>query len=474
MSSTRTGDIGSPPSHDKRGWMKSVLDVDVPDQSAGMQAKEPKGNDPAHADDEPQAKGFFDGIKDSVVKFVKDHDLDELPIAGIDQLKHAFGSDASPDMAKNSDEKVLAALKDLADGTASLKKLGFDTKALEARHDELVGYESKAAALAGDEPRFKAFEKIKTQAREALGQAEELTKQLKSVMGDSKDPPTDEQKSAVYKKALEDLYGLSIEVAPGMTNTHFDKMFDMFGSVPKEQTKTGSLKKLLYSKTGGGVYYGADAKIEMGDFGTGQDEKDNTDDYEIDGKKVEVNAHDVTALHEIGHAVDHEHKLSDGALGKSGGGGWKIENAGSVTSTFVAYLKSSAGLSDKCTEQDLTTAVSLALRKGETGKLDTISPDDWQKIIPFLTDKCLKQRPDAKPWFAPAVVVGDRGYMQSTSSQWFSYEANARVTIKVNDYQWRSPKECFAELYAITWLKKKKPPAGVDASFKEYMWNDGA
>ena len=35
----------------------------------------------------------------------------------------------------------------------------------------------------------------------------------------------------------------------------------------------------------------------------------------------------------------------------------------------------------------------------------------------------------------------------------------ARAPTKVNNYQWRAPGEWFAEVYAISWLSKKKPPA---------------
>ncbi len=462
---------------DKRSWIKSVLGVELAGGSQGdaPQAKGPAQGGTDDGEDAPNARlpGFLGTIQDGVTSGVKA--IGEVAstvshAVGIDQVAYALGASASSGMAKDSDKDVLAALKGLADGIADLKKAGFDTKQLEARHKELSDYEVAATKFDTDDKRFKAFDKIKKQAGEALDQSKELLKQLKAVMGESKDPPTDEQKAAVYKKSIEDLYKISIEVAPGMTNTHFDKMFDMFASVPKDHVKQDSLKKLLYSKTGGGLYYSSSGKIEMGDFGAA----DGEEDYEIGGKTVKANSHDVTALHEVGHAVDQEHGLMSSNKDKAGCGGWKDENASSVTTTFVAHLKTNGGFSETVTQEMLTNAVNAALTSGDTTQPDGFPDDDWQKIIGFLVDKCLRQRPGQSPWFKDAIVVGDRGYTQSSTKQWYSYLASSRTSTLVNKYQWRSPPEWFAEVYAITWLKKKKPPSAVDSSVAKYMWQEGS
>jgi hypothetical protein len=41
----------------------------------------------------------------------------------------------------------------------------------------------------------------------------------------------------------------------------------------------------------------------------------------------------------------------------------------------------------------------------------------------------------------------------------------------VRDYQFRSPAEWFAELYAYTWYNKKKAPTGVDKAVTKYMFS---
>jgi hypothetical protein len=67
------------------------------------------------------------------------------------------------------------------------------------------------------------------------------------------------------------------------------------------------------------------------------------------------------------------------------------------------------------------------------------------------------------------VDVDGRSFVESYDQEWWSYEYAARAPTRVNNYQWRSPAEWFAEVYAITWLSKRKPPSGVDAAIAAYL-----
>jgi len=205
----------------------------------------------------------------------------------------------------------------------------------------------------------------------------------------------------------------------------------------------------------------------MGNFGDASREED----YEIGGKTVKANSFNVTTLHEIGHSVDYKNGIMTSNQSKPGAGGWKLEGLAKVTEVMVAELKKSAAPSDKVTDEMLTTVVNTALSAGTTTQPNDIEDADWQKILPFLGSHCIPIRDKSQPYFSDSpVVIGDRAYTES-QGQWWSYASGARSATKVNLYQWRSPPEWFAEVYAITWLKKQKPPSGVDAAIAKFCWN---
>ncbi|MBV8914712.1 MAG: hypothetical protein JOZ05_16930, partial [Acetobacteraceae bacterium] len=300
--------------------------------------------------------------------------------------------------------------------------------------------------------------------------AQALSKSAKDVMGASKDNPNADQKNRIYKKALEDQYGIQVTIPPGMTNTHLDRTFDMFGSVPQGDAKQDKLKKLTYVKdgmAGSGSYNRTTFEIKMGDFGDASGEEN----YQVDGTVLPANSFDVTTLHEIGHAVDNKNSFMKNNGSKPGCGGWEAQDVDKVTAAYLPECKSTARPSDKVTDDMLKQVIKAALSAGTTAKPDEIGNEDWTKIVDFLTKKCLPIRAASKPWFKSSqVVVGGKVYQEAYSNQWWSYDAGARGTTKVNSYQWRAPGEWFAEVYAISWLKKTKPPSGVDASAAAFMW----
>ena len=442
MSSTTT---------EQNNWVKRVLGFDSEALLAGQdQGKEhdPSGAHQSEALGQEQAKGgFFDFIKQKVGETVGTRP--PLP----------------------TDKDLAKALEDLDEQIEAVKALGFDTKRLEEDRWDCAWSGDKAEKLEGD-ARTQALTRVKTRVANVMSHAKSLADSSKSVMGDSKDPPTKEQKSAIYQKAIEDHYGIKIENTAG-TNMHLDRVFDMFGTVPLADANQDKLKKLLYLPTisaGGGAYNTVQLAIKMGDFG----DASRSEGYEIDGKVLDANSFDVTTLHEIGHAVDNKHGIMTNSsnYSKAGCGGWGSESVVKITTVFLEEMKKTAGLSKGVDEGALTTAISTALSAGTTAKPDAIAQPDWEKALKFLTEKCLAIRAANSPWFKNQVIVGGRVYQDSGGGEWWSYSSAARESTKVNRYQWRSPFEWFAEIYAITWLKKMKPPAGVDQAAAQYMWND--
>jgi hypothetical protein len=469
-------------SEEKRNWLKAALGFDI--GKIG-------GADAGEASEGRRARRGKDGVEDSSED---SSDESKAPETTPEPPSNGSSTDTPPVEAKGpgngaepgggpqttapgggpgSDPDVDSLINQVSQEAEALKKLGFDVTQMKADIADLTKSATKAKAITDDPARQKALEGIKKRAEEALEHAQTLSKSVKSIMADSKGNPSDDQKSAAYKKAIEDLYGLNIKVPDGFKNTHFDKIFDMCGTVPKDHVKQDDLKKLTYSAAkadkGSGAYAASSAEIEMGDFGKAK----GSEDYEIDGKKIPANSFNVTTLHEIGHAVDEKNGIMSKNQGKDGCGGWQPHKIGDIADAFVTELKKTVKVSKKVTDPMLRQVVLAALRDGTTTQLDAIENDDWQKLIGFLTDKCLAVREDADPWFASSqVVVGGRVYQEAYGGEWYSYTYAARGKTKVNDYQWRSPAEWFAEVYAISWLAKKPPPAGVDAAVLPFMWKE--
>jgi hypothetical protein len=439
---------------EQNDWVTKLLGISISVRDGGA-AEDAKPDATAGADgvSKPAAmKGFLDRFRPG---------------------KKAGKSPAPQTVTMPRDKELAKKLKTLTDAIAEVGGSGFDTKQMLADADDLGKQLVKAEAEADATKRQAAVKSLGTRVDEELEHVRALAKSAKEVMGKSKDKPNAGQKSAIYKKALKDYYGLDIEVPPGMTNTHFDKMFDMFGTVPKSHTKQDKLKKLKYSTDDiGGVFYYADCKIEMGNFGDAtRDESDPSSAYELDGKQVEANSFNVTALHEIGHSVDYKNRIMDANQAKDGCGAWQLQTVDGVATVFVGELKNATTLSPNVTDAMLTGVVKTALSAGTITQPNTIGDDDWQKILPFVSTHCIPVRDDSQPYFKNSpVVIGGRAYTES-QGEWWSYSGAARTATRVNNYQWRSPAEWFAEVYAITWLKKHKPPSQVDAAVAKFCWN---
>jgi hypothetical protein len=369
-------------------------------------------------------------------------------------------------------------LKTLNDAIATVVKSGFDGTQMKADALDFAKQAVKAEGETDEKKRADAIKAIGERIDEGIEHLNALSKSMKDVMGEAKGKPDAGQKSKIYKKALEDYYGQTISVQPGMEDsTHFDKVFDMFGTVPKSHTKQSELKKLTYTTTDGGQAFSGgaygDKEILMGDFGDAKGlEDDGVYAYELNGKPASANSFNVTTLHEIGHAVDQKNSImTSPAQSGAGYGGWVNEGLDKVVTALLVELKKAGPFSPKATDDLLKTALQTALSAGTTVQPATIENDDWGKISPWLTSHCLPIRDAGSPYASNSpVAAGDRVYTESQGT-WYSYALASRASTRVNNYQWRSPAEWFAEIYAITWLKKSKPPSAVDGNVAKYCWN---
>ena len=386
--------------------------------------------------------------------------------------------------APPADKELAAKLKQLEDDIGAVEAQKFDVTRMRSDLDDLKTKADAAEKQTDEKARAKAIAAVKKRADEEIRHVGALAKSIKSAMGDSKDPPDDAKRSEIYKGAIKSLYKLDFDVPKGMTNTHFDRVFDMMGTVPEGDVKQDQLKHLVYNKKDiGGVYYPEDyedrddktkklikkykaGSIELGDFGDASKEEG----YEIEGKKLQANSFDVTTLHEIGHSVDQKHGIMNKYQKDNGCGNWSDETTAKVAKAYLDELKAKTKLSDQAKDKALLAAITTTLDKGTITQPADIGDDDWQLVAQFLSDECIPMREDSNPFFnSNPVVVGDRVYTQSGGA-WFSYAIASRKDTFVNNYQWRTPAEWFAEVYAITWLKKQKPPSKVPAGVAQHCW----
>ncbi|MDA8250853.1 MAG: hypothetical protein M0Z28_17015 [Rhodospirillales bacterium] len=274
-----------------------------------------------------------------------------------------------------------------------------------------------------------------------------------------------DKRQTVFKSLLQERFDLTITIPDGMSNTHLEKVYDMFSQVPPEHVGHDKLKKLVYDKNmGGGSYNRVEARIKMGSFSENKEEA-----YTVDGKKVQVNSFNVTTLHEIGHSVDNKFNVMGANRGKSGCGGWETHTTAEVARIFLDGFKSNPGLPDGVDENVVLRLVTRVLTE-EKITWPAKTANEVKDALRPLLNRCISVTAGKQPWWNGPVAVGPRAYSESSKGVWYSYLTASRASTYTNSYQWRAPGEWFAELYAVTWLKKQEPPGAVDKAAANYMW----
>ena len=115
--------------------------------------------------------------------------------------------------------------------------------------------------------------------------------------------------------------------------------------------------------------------------------------------------------------------------------------------------------------------IRAALQGKDAKKPSSLSSTQWKKIKPY-TAKAAKVLEKQKPWdnAVPSdIAIGDRVYVNSYNKDWVSYALAEHGKTYVCTYQWRSPSEWFAEIYAIAWLNKKPAKAGTGAKLAQWL-----
>ncbi len=379
----------------------------------------------------------------------------------------------------------LAALRKGVDEAIKALAAGDPRKALETRLAEWDKAKDTADKEADPDKKKAALDTLGTDADKLLDDA-----LAASGGSSSKKRAAAAKKQEIYKEALEKRFGIEILNTDGTKNTHFDQFYEMMATVPVQQSVQSSLNLLTYDKKSGGAAYGKGTMgtKQVGFIEMGGSINEADVGWEYHGKKVEV--FKINTLHEIGHSVDDKYGIMAKNMGGKGCGGWEKTSIDAVASAFVDQFRKGDGKDIKVPNADLVKAVKAALQKqpikDEFGNSRVTGADtkdqadagikdaDWPKIKALL-DSCIQTRSDNWPWGKSKTVTLDkRAWHEAYAGEWYSYDPGARAAIEeVRDYQWRSPAEWFAELYAYTWYKKQEPKGGVAKEAAKYMYRPG-
>jgi hypothetical protein len=316
-------------------------------------------------------------------------------------------------------------------------------------------------------------------------QLEDLERSCRSLMNDAlaQAHPGEDEKVAKQNEALSEIiqqfYGIEVRIRGKQNaedptdypaNSDLGKIFEALNLLPTEHIRTSSLKKLdIKPIASNRAEYNKVEKSMIVD--SIKIKQTPTYEFEIGGQKHTVKTLSMATLHEVGHAIDDKVSIMSGdAVKDNSYGGWVMmesDDTASIAAAHVATMKIRLSTDEK---RELVKLVTDALDDGampERDLWDKIPNRLWNAAQPLLKT-CAALKKKEKPWASPLAVDGV--VYHYTYNNWYGYKESARAPTKVSEYQWRSPVEWFAELYAASWLAKAKPPSAVNQKVARYLY----
>jgi hypothetical protein len=267
------------------------------------------------------------------------------------------------------------------------------------------------------------------------------------------------ERSKAYGAMLKARYGIDAEspVEPGL-----DKFYEALSLLPAAHIAHSSLKNVqITTGTDLGDYNKIAKRIRLNAVVV---KKHPTLPYQMDGASGKVDTFKVTTLHEVAHSIDDKAGVMAAPAG-AGFGDWNVTlTIDDVAQAYWATISAAVGIGHQVA---MLAEIRNALGGQPTARPPSVPDPDWKKAGAALKI-CAALAADKKPWVKP-YPIGDRCYFQDGGS-WRSYSLAARNGLTVRTYQWRAPGEWFAEIYAASWMFKKKPSGTVHASAAKYMY----
>jgi hypothetical protein len=279
----------------------------------------------------------------------------------------------------------------------------------------------------------------------------------------------------LIKKLAKERFGVDFSSDSGNQMVSYRSMYEFMALVPeKHATKSPSLKTAERKKPDddGGSFSQFSKRMEMnGRPNDGKTEKFTTAqrlkafglpvDHDVANDPYApvdltgINLFNFTVLHEVGHAVDDRLGFMAARLGKPEFGNWQIyrdltpiaEAVAADKKYDVNYVKQLLNGNDKPEKPAMPDKYAGGETKWEEARLEV---HKWHALataqnIWYQHTKCV----DAA--IGPEKIV----YQEAYSNNWTSYPLSERAK-GLTAYQFRSPNEWFAELYAGYYSKKLK------------------
>jgi hypothetical protein len=380
----------------------------------------------------------------SALGTVKQDARDAIPKA-VKEKQIEGARKALPKFIENAQEAVDELL---ADRKKSVQKKGAD---YQKRLDKL---NADVQATTATTPK-KELDRLQSSIESLLADA------LRAGYGKGFDEIIKDRRAKAYKDALEARYGFKTEASLESCQ----RLAKVLEILPDEHLAHSSLI---------GIKVSDGATSAVGDFSksgkkirldAGKIKEHPKFEYVVDGKKTKVDTFTVATLHEVGHSVDDRAGImAPPACSAANYGGWGEKTDGDVADDFWAELQNDLG---PTLRNDIRPELLKAVDDKAYSQPAAVSDPDWaiaEKTLAMLKEVAA----DPKPWKTVRAVIGDRVYHKHGS--WVTYSQAARNSQFVRDYQWYTPGEWFAELYAISWLTKKKPSGNIAPAATEFMY----
>lgn len=253
-------------------------------------------------------------------------------------------------------------------------------------------------------------------------------------------------------------------------------MWQALAQVPSGHAKQPSLKKVTLDEpqSDGGAFSWASKEVTM----SGRPDDGKTEDFDHDTRMKALghdnhddyapiddtgkNLFNMTALHEIGHAVDDRLGFMNARMGQAAFGGWQVYTDLTPIAQAVAAAKNfdEGFVRQLINGQEPAPVVMPVDYPGGEAK--------WAKARQAVLD-WHQLATQGEIWYSFAdskkAAIGDDVYQEAYANNWVSYKLAERAK-GVTGYQWRAPGEWFAEVY-MCWhggkLDKAKHP------FKDWL-----
>ena len=169
--------------------------------------------------------------------------------------------------------------------------------------------------------------------------------------------------------------------------------------------------------------------------------------------EIKVPYFDMAALHEVGHAVDDAKNVMKG--GRSKDADWQTHGTGHISKLVAGKFGYDADYIE-----DMMDSKTCTPPKKKPQPPEGVKAADWERQRVRVEAWVTFMRAGAGPWWNAAVCksneIGGRVYHEAYEGDWVSYKLAARAQ-GITGYQFRSPAEWFAELYAAYYSKKLNP-----------------